>query len=803
MNYWRKVVQLTKLATGRSRSFLHARYLVLRRTIVTAGKYIRYAFWYSHFRLWYRSSYVYTKALPYRSHALVIAYGVLLLVASFSLTDILTGILAEDGATFFTSAGAMFGGIIAIFFSVSTLLMQSAAQSTSAGFYKLLGRDIWQEIIYWVIAFFALISFVLALVFTTPHIAEHVAFVTWVSRAAILTIGLTFLLLFVLYFRIYERIDPRNGIRVIRDDVRRYMSRLARLAAASSRLMSAHPTFEPKEASFAKAAGMTLVKSNMSYVTDRIDHLFDYHNKLVKDEERTSARLVIDHIVGILQDYFRIVSGGSLLVPNADYFFVARSDSEKFLTAPLQGLVSAGSQYMTAGDETGVSHVVWRLCHLCLWAADIQYAAYRPTENPIFSQCLGYLTQLTDIAIEKSSLEGTFQAAQALAHIAKKVIDKDLHIELGTIYTSLNKIAFSGLVKKQPIVWQQAATTYGEIIQKLVTTEGHSRLEYKTFFENYEEMLLWAFTAGKAEPKFREVFFTMKMEEMFRFIPRLAAHLAHTATFDPQRGYNGTLLEFLEEDLRMLRRMSEKMKSADHSLVGAMGNSIRDTSLLLLELIADPKWETEREDLRSKLGWYIHQPGWFIHHTEGTIDANRNYDSLTDAVAKIGIEAIDIGEVGTAKDACDILTKRAIEMLDREKVPKYGYTEPRIMENVCFIGILALKKKENTLFDHIRILIEKFEAAYRKKWFPDPAPSDAVQMSPKPDQLRIEVGRLRSKIQEHSCRGEYAMEGILDLPEDRMVQKIDLRDFDTFTLRIWNYFVTPSPLDDDIKDGKL
>jgi len=244
--------------------------------------------------------------------------------------------------------------------------------------------------------------------------------------------------------------------------------------------------------------------------------------------------------------------------------------------------------------------------------------------------------------------------------------------------------------------------------------------------------------------------------------------------------------------------MSEKIQSADHFLVRAIGDSIRDMGLLLLQILADEKWEQEHQEIRRHLGWYIHQPGWFIHHTKGTISSNDSYEALVNAVAKIGIQAMDVGEFNIADNAREILAKMATEMLDKETEPKYGYTEPRIMEKACYIGILALKKKKNDLLKLIIADIKLFEDAYKKKYFSN-VPEGVKITSPKKDQLRHEVLRLRDKIIKSSYRDEFSMERILDLPEDWMIKRIDLKDFDSFTFLVWDFFVTPSPLDNEIK----
>ena len=146
----------------------------------------------------------------------------------------------------------------------------------------------------------------------------------------------------------------------------------------------------------------------------------------------------------------------------------------------------------------------------------------------------------------------------------------------------------------------------------------------------------------------------------------------------------------------------------------------------------------------------------------------------------------------------------ATDMLEKEEPPKYGYTEPRIMEKVCYIGILALKKEKTDLVKLVQAEIKLFEDAYKKKWFSEPPPEgvDVKFMSPKEDQVSKELLGLRDKIQKRAYRSEYGMEGILDLPEDWIAERVSIRDFDIFTLRTWNFFITPSPLDAEIPSKK-
>src|SRR3989344_3147034 len=73
---------------------------------------------------------------------LSLIYFLGIFIVATKMTGILSGsFLFNEGVTFFTATGAMLGGVLAIVFSLSTFLMQNAAQHSSAGFYDVLEKD--------------------------------------------------------------------------------------------------------------------------------------------------------------------------------------------------------------------------------------------------------------------------------------------------------------------------------------------------------------------------------------------------------------------------------------------------------------------------------------------------------------------------------------------------------------------------------------------------------------------------------------------------------------------------------------
>jgi len=55
------------------------------------------------------------------------------------------------------------------------------------------------------------------------------------------------------------------------------------------------------------------------------------------------------------------------------------------------------------------------------------------------------------------------------------------------------------------------------------------------------------------------------------------------------------------------------------------------------------------------------------------------------------MKAIQVENIEMTIDSEKIIKRFAVEMLEKEEGTRFGFTEPRIMERACFVGILAQK----------------------------------------------------------------------------------------------------------------
>ncbi len=288
----------------------------------------------------------------------------------------------------------------------------------------------------------------------------------------------------------------------------------------------------------------------------------------------------------------------------------------------------------------------------------------------------------------------------------------------------------------------------------------------------------------------------MKIDTPFQQIERLIFEIVNKVDKEKDTkelmNWKNKFMTLVEEFRSMLRYLSEQMKSVNDFLVNTIGNIIADVGCLLLELSKKEKWSKEQQELIDRTGWYLHQPWWFIEHADVKGINEMSLDSLIEAVAKIGLLALQISEDKISKESIGLLSDIANKMLEEGKSPSIAV---RIMERVCYMGILALKLKKQDSITETKSKIYIFQEAYQKKY-----PTLNKSSFPRQDQLEIEIINLRSdckKAQYNQTRT------ILNTSKDHLLKEVDILNIDRFTFEIWKFFIAGSPLEKEIKIDRV
>ncbi len=707
-------------------------------------------------------------------------YFLVLFGAIFWLEKLIDPVLlTSDAVTFFTAVAAMIGGILAIIFSLSILLMGNAAERIPVGFYEIAAKDGFHDLIFFIISACSLTIFAFSLLFRKLGFGLSVVS----FQATLFLVGVVFYLTFVFYQRVRHRLNPVNVLKIASKQALEKLDLTYKRAQEIAEVLIRQPKLDKKVTKKeALATSFQYLQPEFTYINSRLNYLFDYHDKLVASNERSSALGVLQVITQILQKYFQTRKDSSFVLP-AGFILATTSDSRAFLTPPLERLVAVGENYMRNNDNEGITKVISIFVELSQSASQINYLTKRKVESPIMEQCRGYLGQLLQSAIKFNYQEALFRGAIAYAQIAPIAIKQNLHYEFIAIYGMLDKIAMSALTNRFNVVLGEIINTYTSILSQLISSRYFNlEMELGSLMEHLRDIVFYTYvsmTVGTFEKSFvTQTNLSAPFNTLLSLVFQVAKAANESKKKDDQKDWKHVFFTTVEEVRSTLRYLSEKMKNPNHTLVNTFGDIIADIGCLLLDLTKDEKWKEDKQELVKQVGSYIYQTEWFTHEVE-KIRKDSAFDSLIEATTKIGIRALQRDQDEIAKNSIKILSNFANKMLVKETGNAYGFTEPRIMERACFIGILALKQGKKEVINELKKYIKLFEKAYVKKWFSD-IPKGVKLSSPTKKQLMMEVHGLIGEM-----RRRYGRLPMLDRSSEIMMRLVNEEDVNAFILEVW------------------
>lgn len=740
-------------------------------------------FYFYLWRLKLLNQFRYRGAFLFNSHKTTIGtivYFSILLSFTFGLGRFIDPTFSRgDAITFFTAIAAMIGGILAIIFSLSILLMGNAAERIPVGFYETAAKDNFHNFIFFLISVCSLIIFAFSLVYGKLGFGLTVMS----FQTTLVLVGVVFYFTFIFYQRVQQRLNPINVLKIATDQALKKLDSIYKRAEEIAEVLIRQPKLDNKVTKEeALATSYQYLQPELAYINSRLNYLYDYHGKLVASNERSSALGVLQVITQILQKYFQTRKDSSFVLP-AGFLLATTSDSRAFLTPPLERLVAVGENYMRDNDNEGITRVISIFIQLCQSASQINYLTKHKVESPILEQCRGYLGQLLDSAIKFNYQEALFQGAVAYSQITPIAIKQGLHHEFISVYDMLDKIAISALTNRFNVVLGEVINTYTAILSQMISLRYFNlEIELGSLMEHLRNIIFYSYTsmmAGALENSFAtQTNMAVPFDNLSSLIFQVAKAATEAKTEDEQKDWKHVFFVTVEELLSTLRYLSEKMKNPNHILVNTFSNLIEDIGYLLLDLTKDGKWTEDKKELEKQIGWYIFQTEWFAHDVNKMRD-NPAFDSLVEAATKIGLRALQRNQNQTAKDAIKIVNNFAHKMLLHEEGGGYGFTEPRIMERACYIGILALKLNKKEIVDELKKYIKPFEEAYTKKWFSN-IPEGVKLPSPTKDQLMMEVHGIIQEI-----RQRYGHLPMMDRASEILTQLVNEEDVNKFILEIW------------------
>lgn len=699
-----------------------------------------------------------------------------------------------DGVSaYFIGLGAAVFGLLAIGFSLQTLVIQNTAENRSAGLYEIEGRD-------WVpTAIFILLSLIsLCFFFVSQWAMGMVAEERRISVvASIPTIAFVLWALYALYRHTFHRMSPTKVIRRVEGKIRKDLLWMAKIARQNAVVIE----WKAKDSTVTQhvAAGVMFsrMKPRLQHASQMIEFLFDYHDKLVAAQEHYAAREVLDAVRNILLEYLAARSNSSLRQP-VELFGVSESDSQTFLTSTLEDLASRGKQYIASGDDRGATHVIGVFKDAIIASTQVKFYPDGSDENPVFSQLRGYFDQISDASMSESKIEAFYQVVRAYEGIGEAALVSGQSMEFYSIVNKMHLLGnFAARRKSLEIVWAASIHTVTSWMNTLMSDVYIDDTEFSHLFETWIDLTVTGLRNGMRELVLTTTPITYILLVIKNYLDQVFAKWQQEQG-DEKRNLEAMLLRIITQFKDKLYELTKALKKSQGQIVNETCSLIVDVSAMLLEIVSHAETEHERKDPKELLHRLINVPPQFIQHA-GKSERDGDFEPIVDAVVRIGLMSYQRGNDEQPKQAVEIVARIA-NAAASEAICSYGNIHgPRIMEKACYFGILALKDGKTELLAFTKAQLKAFEstmALYQEQMLRASNQADATKNAAKDMSHQVmQIRDAKREVHPHFRlirRGRQAQRMFLPM--------IEIVDVDRFTKHVWETWATPSPLDKEVEE---
>lgn len=736
---------------------------------------------------------------------------------SFVVIAFLTGLAVNcyggDGFTteilsnYLVSSGVMAGGTIAIVFTISIFLLQSAADLYSSQYFEVYIHDWKEKLVYFIVILITLSLLGAGLYIgslASASVPENISSKT--VPLSLLFVGMVFALIDWQYRNVRQKINPSEAISFLEKEGKAYLKKVQYNAEKMAGILEASGQVS-SEIALAAIYNRAL-QPFIGNLDRQLENLVEISMKLSDRQEVETTKKGLKAVHNIIAAFFEARKTSSIIVPSQDAFFAMESDSQSFLSRSYERLNKAGEKLIKEGKDENASYILEIYNSLAQKAKEMQFIG-RGYENPVFDQIAGYSNSFIEAGQRMKNVEIPFQGARVLGNLACLAAEKGLQLSIHGIQQNIFDIAVFGLTEKQMVIVDNCTKSFLRIISMVFKSKNIvAEHQFKLALEKIEATTAYAATllkAGYLTNNFSNSTSLNKgYDGLALTIGEIVRNYFELSEEEEKDRYRSNIVDLFEDLSSSLRRLSEHLKESETTLVDSVGRLIFEVNHIMIQLLTEERAKEEFEDeegeLLKRLNWTVHLPFWFVNHTEKLKGGSLPFETLTDSIAKTGILIAErLGDKKLVIECIKSISSITGECLKKiDKNNSYGYDEPRVLEKACYLGILALKKGWTEVFNEVALKIYAFEPEYIKKYLTDLPPgidpdNHNVGGLPHKDQLLRELWRWRDDFD----RGPT---GLRDRAEEMMYSLIDLRDIDLFIFEVWGQVPSDSELAPELEN---
>lgn len=675
----------------------------------------------------------------------------------------------ETAFGFYTAAGAMAGGTLAIIFTFNTLLVNFALTQYPPEFFRLSGYDKKQDRLYFVIALLTVGLFVMGFMYRD---LSSPTWNYWLVWAGLLSIFAVLYLVFRSYVLIRARLNPIASFGYITRPAFSLLAQCDKDAKRLADMLHKDPTLKPDKAYIADYQPHMLLQSRYDELNEFIGYLYDYHDKLVDKKDYSAAFKVLDAIGSLIVRYVDVRKNSFVLLPS-DYLMVPATDAQKFFDTNFQRMADRTKVYMRLGNQDGTRKVLSLFEGIGIKLRELNFPKLQ-YENPPFEQCIGYLGIVCDEAIKQKDLEATYQLARIYAVLGAVAISKEYMHAPSTIYDKLLKLALYAGAEKQSVVNDQIAKAFTACVAAYKQLpRGAARTGFKIYLDKLGEFYWYyfAFTSTTTDYQANTSYdMVQPLSTIRQWMAELARAGSNTRNSDRDSAQRD-LVELADQLWRLLRSLTDRknISLVDRYLAVQFTETIKAACSILINSAYKNGWQRNSEAVLRQASWLLNQISFFADNAPDKLEHDQ-LDELSKKATIISLYALHKGNTKLAMDGINVSHHLAITSLTKA-AKSADYDAPRIMVNGGVIAILALQKGNTEVLKHFREVAAKFNAAYGAKFFPNGIGfqlNGRNYMGAHPDQLNEELRTVSRQLTERSR--DRLMGTMLDLPEDYLMR---------------------------------
>ena len=602
----------------------------------------------------------------------------------------------------FATAGII-GASIAIIFSFSTFILQSAADLFSTQYLKKFIESPKEKIFFRLLAFLTIISAFIP-IFLKRYELEILGGILFISLY----------LIYNLYRDIRKRINPEITLTKIKDDTIKHLEEVNKILKKQAHIQNKIFQYEKENKDFSLDVQYKSTPTWHLIILENVKYLFEIGLRLLAKNEINSFNLTLRYIHDIYLKHLDLRNGHFIRMP-ASFLGTYTVDDEGFTAKILEYLQSISDRLIQEKRKENIYFLLKIYESILNYSLNIKYAdrnldTYK--DNPLLSLVLAYYIGFIEKLIRSKENDWIWESIKSISNVSNFVLQKTdsyfLHSQVNQI---TNKLSVSCLSENRETFLKELINIYFNQIRIAWSRYEHNDIFWKDSFKELKKnILLLSVSTSNLSLSASDLFinfhtwqinvinwiFELKEEEkqkenLDKFIKLIERWSDFILDFARDVG-----LENKQVGLPIIQSIDKNIR-----IIYGIRNKFKDIDL-------EKMYKTQF----YALSWYFQK----IDKVEESFLFN------LEQVLEILLREIrdnlknKIFDVGQLLDLYVRLTEQHFE----KATLGYGYNHPRIIEKLVYLGLLLHKYKKIKQEKNIIVKIDELNKKYlelNKKFF--------------------------------------------------------------------------------------